>query len=557
MQSIWHVHSADPARARELARALDVDPLTGQLLLNRGITTRADAVRFLSPTLQRLDDPRRLPDMERAVDRLRRAAAAREPILIFGDSDVDGLTASVILYETLRDLGADVSAKQSNRITDGYGLSRAVAQQICRSSTKLVILVDCGTNQPDEVRLFSAHGIDTIIVDHHVPLDAWAQPHALINPHRSDSRGVPGLGRELCSAGLAFKIAQALLAAEAPERLASFLDLAALGTLADCSPLVRESRIIVFQGLERIVRSRRPGLQRLCEATKTSAPDVEQVVRRLVPRLNASGRLGDSSAAWHLLGSHESERCGDWMASVGAAHATTKELHRQIFVEAQEQVNRLHFKDQYVMVVSRSGWHQGLMGSLASQLAQRYGRPAIAIAMDEHRGIGSGRSVPLFNLLDALRSCQELLVRFGGHAQACGLTVDRKHLEQFRTLVNHQARLSLGREGLLKTRMVDLELSLKAIARKWVEEAERLAPFGHGNPRATVVIRRVAIDVTSPRMAHLADGTMRVAAKGSFSSLVDGGRYDVVASPAVIAGELVLMVSDVRASAAPSAPARI
>ena len=557
MHSIWRVHPAHPEQARELAGPLGIHPLTAQLLLNREVTTLQEAARFLRPGLDALGDPWELPDMGRAVDRLRQAAADAEPILIFGDSDVDGLTASVILYEVLRGRGAVVRARQSNRILDGYGLPPRLAQQLGRSSSGLLILVDCGTNQPEEVRQLAAKGIETVIVDHHVPLDGWARPHALVNPHRAAAAG-----HGLCSAGLAFKMAQALLGAEAPERLAASLDLAALGTLADCSPLVGESRVIVSAGLARIVNSRRPGLRRLCDATGTTEPNPDQVVRRLVPRLNASGRLGDAAAVWHLLRDEDDGRLEERLAAVEAAHTATKQLHRQVIAEAEEQVSRLHFRDQLVMVVGRSGWPQGLMGPLASRLAERYGRPAIAMAFDGERGVGSGRSVPHVNLFEVLRSCRELLVRFGGHAQACGLTVERKHVERFRELVNQHARRSLGPEGLTRTRAIDLELPLKRVAPGWVEEAARFAPFGHGNPRPTVAIRGLALEAKSPRTAMLSDGTMRVAAKGPFSTglAAEGapgsrGRYDVVASPVILAGQLVLSVSDVRVSAAPSEPA--
>ena len=552
MHAIWRIHPADPERARTLASSLHLHPVTAQLLLNRQIADAAEAARFLRPELSSLEDPRALPDMERAVDRLTRAIARREPILIFGDSDVDGLTSSVILYEVLRSRGAVVRASQSNRVLDGYGLPPHLVRELSRSSTRLLILVDCGTNQAEEVRQLARCGIDTLIVDHHVPLNEWAKPQALINPHRGG-----GAGRELCSAGLAFKVAHALLGDQAEDRLPDALDLAALGTLADCSPLLGESRIIVAAGLSRIVHSHRPGLRRLCEATRTSEPDPDQVVKRLVPRLNASGRLGDAKAIWHLLLREEDGRLEEWLAAAEAAHATTKQLHRQIMAEAEEQVSRLHFKDQFVMVVSRAGWHQGLMGPLASQLAQRYGRPAIAIAVDEDRCVGSGRSVPHFNLFEALQACRELLTRFGGHAQACGLTVERKHMERFRALVNEQGRRRLGREGLLHTRTIDVELPLGAVAHRWVGETERFAPFGHSNPRPTVAIRRVSIETQSPRRGYCCDGTLRVAARGVFSTLQREERYDVVASPAIAEGELVLTVSGVRASVAPSEPGRI
>ena len=544
MHAIWRVHPPDPRRAGALAQALRIHPLTAQLLLNRKLESPEEAARFLRPALDDLGPPWALPDMARAVERLERAIARREPVLIFGDSDVDGLSASVILYEALQERGASVRARQSNRILDGYGLPRHLVTQLARSTaTKLLILVDCGTNQGEEIRELAACGIETIVVDHHVPLGERAKPHALVNPHCGQ-----GAGRGLCSAGLAFRMAQALLGPEDPARAVASLDLAALGTLADCSPLVGESRLIVSAGLERIVRSARPGLARLCEATQTDEPVPDRIVRRLVPRLNASGRLGDAAAVWHLLRRDDDGRLAERLASADAAHATTKQLHRRFIAEAQEQVNRMHFRDQFVMVVGRSGWHQGLMGPLASRLAERYGRPAIAIAMDGPHCTGSARSVPHLNLFALLEACQDLLVRFGGHAQACGLTVARQHIDRFRELVNQEAERTFGREGLVQTRTVDLELALADVAPGWVGETERFAPFGPANPRPTVAIRRLAIEARSPRMARLSDGTTQVAARGPFATVAGGGRYDVVATPTLANGDVVLAVSEVRAS---------
>jgi len=552
MREHWRTHPADQPRAAALAEQAAVHPVTAQLLLNRGVASAEDARRFFTPSLSSLQDPATLPDIDAAIARFRRAIASREPMLLFSDSDVDGLTASVILYEVLRGLGASITAVQSNRIAEGYGVPGTLLPRIRRRAIRLVILVDCGTNQPDVVRQLAADGIETIIVDHHVPLSGAARPAALVNPHR-DSHGP---FRELCSAGLALKVAQALLG-RMDERLAGYLDLAALGTLADCSPLRGDNRVIVSLGVAQIVRSRRRGLARLCDETRTREPEPEQIIRRLVPRLNASGRLGDAAAVWHLLCQEAQEGIEEWLAQAGAAHAVTKQLHRQIIAQAQEQVNRLHFKDEYVMVLSRSGWPQGLMGPLATQLSRRYGRPAIAIAMSGQQGVGSGRSVPLFNLLEALNACREVLVQFGGHAQACGLTVDRKHLESFRALVNHQAKTALGPQGLIRSRWVDFELPLGGIQADWVEEAQRFAPFGQGNPPPTVAVRGVRIEAASPRTAMLSDGTHRVAARGSFSALAEGERYDVLVSPTLAERRLLLAVSAVRASAGPWEPARI
>lgn len=548
----WRVHPPDPTRAKSLARAAGLQPITAQLLLNRGIASPEAAKCFLAPDLSRLGDPLSLPDMAKGVARLRKAIVDDEPILIFGDADVDGITATAILYEVLRSLGATVRVRLSNRIEDGYGLSAPAIAYAKRSGIGLVVLVDCGTNQAEPVDRLTRSGIDVVIVDHHRPMEGVAAPLALINPHRTRAEG-----RELCSAGLAFKVAQALLAERGTEALVAYLDLAALGTLADYVPLMGESRILVAAGLSRITNSLRPGLNRLCEATGTSGSSPDSVIRRLVPRLNAFGRLGDPTSACNLLLATDGDRMEEWLAEAEEAHATTRGLQRRIIGEAEEQVSRLHFRDQFVLVVSRTGWHQGLMGPLASQLAARYGRPAIALALENDRGIGSGRSIPLFDLLDALKSCRELLVKFGGHAQACGLTVDSRNLESFRALLNERAQSVLGREGLVRTRTLDLEVSLEAMHARWVEESRRFAPFGPGNPRPTVLIRNVAVERTSPRAAWLTDGVRQISAKGRLADIVPGARYDVAATFVLADGEPVLTVSDAKGASGPSGPARI
>ncbi len=542
MPSRWHVRPADPVRAAALARAAGVDPVTAQLLLNRGVRDHVEAARFFHPDLRAMEDPQALPDLARGVARLRQAVARQEPILIFGDSDVDGLTASAILYEVLKQLGGVVRVRLANRPRDGYGLPPPLARQLARSRVTLLILVDCGTNQAEMIHALARHGIDTIVVDHHVPLGPGAHPTALINPHRA-----PGQGGGLCSAGVALKVAQALLGTPAEP----YVDLAALGTLADCAPLVGENRTIVSEGLPRIAQTRRPGLQRLCEATRTASTNPEQITRRLVPRLNASGRLGDATPIWHLLLQQDTAQGEAWMAQAETAHARTKRLHRQIAAEAHEQVHRMHFKDQAVVVVSRDGWHQGLMGPLASQLVQQYQRPAIAIALDARQGVGSGRSAPSLNLLRVLEHCQGLLVRFGGHAQACGLTVSRRNLEPFRALVNQQARGVLEPTRWVQVREADVELPLSAVHPRWVSEVDRLAPFGRGNERPTVVVRNLTLEIVSPRVGRLGDGSTRVAARGRLEGLLDGGCYDVMAIPAVVDGQVTLTVSDVRVSTAP------
>lgn len=532
MKTVWRVLPEEPSRAAALAQALGLHPVTGQLLLNRGVADAPSARAFLQPSLAGLAEG--LGGVEAAVARLRQAQRTREPVVIFGDSDVDGLTAAAILFEALRAEGVLVTAKHSNRIADGYGLAPALIAQLLRSSAKLVILVDCGTNQPEAIATLAAAGIDTIIVDHHVPMDAPATPLALINPFCGS-----GPCRELSSAGLAFKLAQAV----AGDEIASHaLDLAALGTLADCSPMHGDSRILIACGLRKIIETTRPGLQRLCRETGTTAATPEHIVRKLVPRLNASGRLGAVESVWQVLIGEATRTLDRCVADVTAAHETTKRLHRQVVEQAHELANRLHFRDQHVVIVSRQGWPAGLMGPVASQLAERFHRPAVALALGGTHGTGSGRSIPEFNLLDALTSCREWLTRFGGHAQACGLTLETRHVEALRQGLNERAAKALGRGAGVRTRAADMALPLESITRAWVAETEAFAPFGRGNPKPTVLVRGARLERRSPRTGILHHGGNAAPVKGMLPEPDEV--VDAVVSPTVAGGELTLTLVD-------------
>ena len=543
-RSAWEVRPADPQRAAALATGCGVEPLVGQLLLNRGVTEPTEARRFLSPELDHLGDPFALPDMTRAASRIRRAITAREAMLVFGDSDVDGMTASAILYEVLLSLGAQVTVRLSNRLVDGYGFPKRLIKRLSRSRIRLVILVDCGTNQLEEIRALAQQGVETVVLDHHVPTEQTAEPVALVNPYRGD-----GAGLGLCSAGLAMKLVQALCPDDA-RRVAHSLDLAALGTLADHAPLLGDNRILVSAGLARILETPRPGLQRLCEAVRLKQPTPGQILQRVVPRLNAPGRLGEAAAVWKLLVESSTQTTNRLTARLADAHATTKALSRQTLAEAYEQVNRIHFKNEFVMVLGRRGWHPGLMGPLAAQLLERYARPAIAIAFDERTGVGSGRSPSAFNLFEALRACQGMLLRYGGHPQACGLTIHAGQLERFREFINRHAETALGRRSLVRTLSIDAELTLGDVTPHLAATIERFKPFGPGNPRPLVLIRKVTVEMHEAGETWLTDGPARVRVRGKVVGLTSSERYDVVASPVSVAQEVALSLCDARLSTA-------
>ena len=550
-RSAWTLHPADSARASVLADRVGATPLIGQLLLNRGLREATEAARFLDPSLSNLQDPLALPDMPRAIARLRRAVKARETVVVFGDSDVDGVTASAIVSEALTSLarpgtrggragGARVSVALANRLSDGYGFPKRLIARLGRLGASLAVLVDCGTNQRDEIRELARQGIETIVLDHHVPMEELATPAALVNPHCGE-----GAGRGLCSAGLAVKLVQALYPGDAA-RLGRVMDLAALGTLADYAPLVGDNRIIVSEGLPRILNTVRPGLRRLCEAVGVTQPTPEQLLQRLVPRLNAAGRLGDARPVLRLL-VEDREREVERLAHVlTEAHQVTKTLSRQILIEAMEQAGRISCKDEVVMVVGRRGWHPGLMGPVASQLMERYGRPAIAIALGDRTGTGSGRAPALFNLVEALGACQRSVLAYGGHAQACGLTIQATGLEQLREEVNRHAERAGSRRSLGHTRVIDVEARLAYVTLPVAQVIDRFKPFGSGNPKPTVLITKVQLESDEDGRGWLTDQTARLRLRGRLAGLRSQERYDVVVSSVTLEREVALSLCDAR-----------
>ena len=533
----WTLRPVDDGLAASLAVEAGVSLLVARVLLGRGIREPAAVRAFLSPGLETLDDPLQLPDMPAAVERITRAIARREPVLVFGDSDVDGVTSTAIVYEALARRGAKVFARVSNRLADGYGFPSSLIGGMRRAGIRLLILLDCGTNQPDEIAQLAACGIDTVVIDHHVLAPRAAKPVALVNPRRTGAEHVP------CSAGLAFKLLQALCGGERDE-LEQALDLAALGTLADYASLQGDNRVFVAEGLPRILTTSRPGLRQLCESVGLTKATPDHVLRRLTPRLNAAGRLGEARLVSKLLIEPSATVSRHLADRLGAHHDTTKALHRRILMEAQELAGRLHFRDNYVMVVGRRGWHSGVMGPIAAQLADRFSRPAIAIAWDEHVGVGSGRSIAGFDLFDALSACGPMLMRYGGHPQACGLTIKLDAVETFRELINRHAHSRLVPSAARELLSVDAEMPLTELTSAVVEELDRCKPFGQGNPPPVVVVRGVTIGAGPSTGKWASDGRAQLKLRErTYDGPIDV-RCDLAATPTLTDDGVVLSVRD-------------
>jgi len=500
---IWDFRSCDDARAEHLSRALGLDPVVARLLCLRGVHDPEEALRFLTPSLDQLHDPFRLADMAPAVDRILAAIERRERIAIHGDYDVDGITATVILRRALELLGADVEHFVPERIRDGYGLQRVAVERLHAGGASLVVSVDCGIRGADAARRARELGLDLIITDHHEPGPVLPPALAVINPKRPDC-AYPE--KELAGVGVALKLVQALCLRTGHEGwLPSFVKMAAIGTLADVVPLLGENRVIAKLGLDMLSRGpHKVGLRALLEVAGLAGRTIDshQVAFMLAPRVNAAGRMSTPDIAMRLLLAVDE-------AMVGEARALAQQLdeeNQRRQLEEQEilaEARRLAETDpdvgaHSVLVVAGEGWHRGVIGVVASKLVDTFHKPAIVLSVAEGLGHGSCRSIPAFDMLGALERCAHLLLRFGGHRLAAGLTLDAARLQEFRRTISAWADQTLEPDDLRPRVRIDGPLPFSAITGKTVDEVGRLEPFGPGNPRPVFHAAGVEI-VDGPR----------------------------------------------------------
>ncbi len=522
----WIVATPQPSLACHLAKELGVSALLAQCLINRGFRELAPVGSFLSPRLKHLADPFLLPDMEQAVDRLFAARGRDERIVIFGDYDVDGVTSTTLLLEVLRGLGWTVHCYLPHRMDEGYGLtSDAVENCLRRNPATLVIAVDCGSTANGTVELLRARGIDVIVLDHHQVSNPPPRAVALVNPHlhrvaafaapsksSNSCLGEPGprLGAdeqaaagftELCSVGLAFKLAHAVLKrgrqlgiqAAFDLDLRQSLDLVALGTIADLVPLTGENRILVSTGLDRLNRSERPGIVALKKVAQVTAPiGVYEVGYQLAPRLNAAGRLENAQRALDLLCARNLTEAESIAHELDAQNRQRQQIERNMADQITGSLRaRFNPETDYVIVEGQLLWHIGVVGIVASRVVREFYRPTLIMGGEGEEWRGSGRSIDGFDLAAALRHCDDLLVRHGGHAMAAGLSVHPGKLDLLRARLNELARCSLSPEQLRPALRIDAEVALGELTVGGLQEVERLQPFGQGNAPVQLVTRRL------------------------------------------------------------------
>jgi len=520
MKFRWSPAPPQPLLAEKLAASLKISPLLAQCLLNRGLSEPSVIEKFLAPRLKNLADPFLLPNLAAAVERLLLAHERGEPLVIFGDYDVDGVTSTTLLLEVLRPLGWQVDAYLPHRMDEGYGLSRdGVENCLKKFPVKLLLAVDCGSTAVETIAWLRETGVDVLVLDHHQVSNPAPAAVALVNPQLGF--GVPpsgGLGSttgppeggtpnakrftELCSAGLAFKLAHALvkrgretgLPGAAEFDLKPFLDLVALGTIADLVPLTGENRILVTAGLERLSTTQRPGIVALKQVAQS--PDklgTVEVGFQLAPRLNAAGRLETAEESLHLLLAESLEEALPLAQNLDARNRERQKIERGITDEVAGVVrSKFNPQTDFVIVEGQLLWHIGVVGIVAARVLQEFYRPTIIIGGEGEAWRGSGRSIAGFDLAAALRECDDLLIKHGGHAMAAGLTIAPDKIDLLRQRLNELARLKLKPEDLQAPLRLDAEAGLGEFTLDSLAELDRLKPTGMGNSAVQFCARNLS-----------------------------------------------------------------
>ena len=511
MAKRWRIHPHEPERIAALERAVGVSAVVAQLLICRGLCDPQRARQFLDCKLSDLHDPEQLPGCSLAAEKIHEAIRRGRRIVVYGDYDVDGLAGTALLCRCLKLLGGDVGYYLPNRIDESYGLHCEAIRRLAAEKAELMVTVDCGIASVPQARTARECGLELIITDHHEPGATLPEAEAIVHPR------VPGSQYPfpwLSGSGVALKLGWAVCQKASGARrvapamkgfLLQAVGLAALGTVADVVPLVDENRVLVRHGLVSLKRSPTPGLSALMKVAGLDAKsslDAEDIAFSLAPRLNAAGRLGQAPLAAELLLTDRPERAQELAPYIDQLNVDRQSLERSIHLTAAKLAREEFDPDRdAALVLAQRGWHPGVLGIVAGRLAEKYHRPVVLIAWDRlgvKPGVGSGRSVPGFNLHAALEACREHLVGHGGHAAAAGLSIEEGKLQQFRREFCEYAARTISPEDRQAELAIDAESSLSLLTLQVVQQIERMAPFGQGNPRPLLCAQGVSV-VESPQ----------------------------------------------------------
>ncbi len=489
------LNEIDQETIDQFAQKLHIPPIFSKILLSRGIDSYEKARLFFRGNLTNLHDPFLLKDMNKAVDRIVQAIRQRERILIYGDYDVDGITAVSMLYLLLQQLGADVHFYIPHRIQEGYGISMAGIEEAARLGTRLIISVDCGVTAVREIEYAQQLQMDVIVSDHHEPGKHLPQAYAMLNPKCPESN-YPF--HELAGVGVAYKLAQALVLALNLDAaiIEDFVDLVAIGSAADIVPLVDENRIFVKEGLKRLNQTSRPGLKALLQVAGLLNKPIGtgQIVFIIAPRINAVGRMGNAERAIELFTTQNYDRALEIANLFESENRQRKNIDEETFKAAQQIIEKNYdLSCYYSLVVDQPGWHPGVIGIVASRLVEKYYRPTVMISVDDNIGKGSARSISGFDIYMALKQCEDLLIGFGGHKYAAGLTIARDKIEAFRQRFNEISLKQLNEDLLCPKLRIDGEIRLSEINANFYKFLKLLAPFGPQNMRPVFLSQKLQV----------------------------------------------------------------
>ncbi len=499
----WQLSEQNFALKHELSRHLGVTQVTSQVLINRGVTSVEAAKRFLHPSLQQLSDPYLLAGMDEAVSRIVLAITRNEVIGIAGDYDADGVTSTALLVRFFAALGISTPFCVPHRIEDGYGFHRSGVDALAADGVKLIVTVDTGSTAYDAIDYAASLGIDVVVTDHHEVPEKLPRAVAVINPKREDSR-FPF--RKLAGVGVAFNLAVAIRQrlreigyftdARPEPRLRDLLDLVAVGTVADVVPLLDENRLFVKYGLEELKRTTNKGLQALKIISGLEAHQISAmtVAFRIAPRINAAGRLDDASRAVKLLTTDNAEEAATLAQSLHQFNQKRQQTEEVILREVDSTLrSNEELKDRMGLVLAGEAWHPGVIGIVASRICDQHKKPVAVIAIEGDICRGSVRSVGEVNIVDVLKNCSDLLVRFGGHTHAAGFSVERSKIAEFAARFNEEVTSRITDDDRHDKIAIDAELEPSEVNAQLVSELELLEPFGEGNPEPTFALRELQV----------------------------------------------------------------
>ncbi len=492
MNKKWQIYQIDEAKVEEIAKNYNINKLLATILVNRDIIEQGQIKKFLEPKRNDFYDPYQMPDMEIAVERIMKAIENEEKIIIYGDYDVDGITSVTVLKSFLEERGIKVGEYIPNRLEEGYGLNKKAIDKIVKDGNQLMITVDCGISAIEEVDYANQLGIETIITDHHEPGNELPKAIAVVDAKRKDNK-YPF--RNLAGVGVVFKLIQALgmRMGLAEKEYLKYLDIVCIGTISDIVPLVDENRVIVKLGLKLVEQTKNLGLKSIIQSSGYNQIDSNTVSFGVAPRINACGRMGHQEEALKLFLATDENEVSELTQKLNEYNKIRQETEKNIYNEAVEEIEKNKLYDKNTIVVMKENWHHGVIGIVSSKITELYFKPSILLCEEGENGKGSGRSIPGFDLYEALTKCKQSIDKFGGHSMAIGINIKKDKFEEFKEELEKIAEEQNIKE-IVPILKIDAQIRLDDINKEMVESLKQLEPFGEENKMPVFAFRNLKIN---------------------------------------------------------------